>query len=211
MERTEVVNRVALAMFDCVTARGVKITENFTKEEILDFANTVVAYLPPTLEYQVTELAQDLTDFADKETFLLKRLKGMLSTINLVMIMGAPNDDKENTFTTNLQHLLFQLILTLNVVYKINVDEVLENMLNYHRSLLLTADELKENVELIQAKAVTVANTENTLCVRINDRNDDYIPTIKTLTNFNQLTLNNYEHTIRKLEQRSSEIPDATN
>lgn len=194
MERSDIVNKVGIALQDCITAKGIKISEYFTREEILDFANTIVAYLPENYEYRFTEIEQDVFEhIADKEECILKLVKYFANktSLNITYTSNGLIEDN-NKIIAYLHHLVFTSLMLLKINFNIDVDKALDDIVNYYKSLVLTADDLKENVRTVIAPGITTtANINSTTCVRIDNENN-FIPTIKTIKNFKHLTLKDY-------------------
>lgn len=192
MERSEQINNIGISLMNCVTAKGVKITDVFTNDEIRDFANTIIALVPQGLQTDIDEVVEDVLFFADKEEFILKRLKALISPIMLSFIQTSDIDKPTEPSQEELEHLLFTIILTLNVIFNKDIDEVMSEMINYYKSLLITKDSLDDNITVVSVPGETVANAFFTHCVRLNIKHNDYIPTIKTITNFKQLIPKEY-------------------
>lgn len=196
MDRLETMNKVNIALNNCITAKGVKISDVFTADEILDFSNTIMSYMPESEDAKYLNLQDKILDFADKEDFLLKRLKFITSAINLNLIFRSNDESDEgiDLFIANLKNLLVTVKLVLSNLYKVDLDETEKELIQFLNSYFLTADELQENVRIVNVPGITLQNRDKTGYVRLTDNQDDYIPTLKTLTNFKHLILQDYEH-----------------
>lgn len=201
MDRLEMMEKVNIALNNCITAKGVRISDFFTADELLDFSNTIVAYMPESEDNQYIKLQDDILDFADKEDFLLTRLKILTSaiTINLMFKDSPKSDESVDLFIVALKNLLITIKLILSNLYKIDLEETEKEMLNFFKSFLLTADELPKNIQSINVPGITLAKSDKSGFVRLTDNRDDYIPTIKTLTNFKHLILKDYGNIIKQL------------
>lgn len=198
MDRLEMMEKVNIALNNCITAKGVRISDFFTADELLDFSNTIVAYMPESEDNQYIKLQEDILDFADKEDFLLTRLKILTSAIT-INLMFSKSDENTDLFIVTLKNLLITTKLILSNLYKIDLEETEKEMLNFFKSFLLTANELPKNIQSINVPGITLAKSDKSGFVRLTDNRDDYIPTIKTLTNFKHLILKDYGHIIKQL------------
>ena len=207
MDRNKALEGTTLALRNCITAKGIRLSEVFTNDELSDFANTVIAYLPKGLDYDISYLEEDLLNFADNKRFIIKGLKSKISEIYVRLLNVSEFDIDDDDFIVRLHHLLFHILLMLKHLYKKDIDVTLEELIHYHNSLLLSANELKENVSKVDIAGISYNNKENTTCVRISNETYSFIPSIKTLTNFKHLIPKQY---VQFIEQ-SSDTDDDTN
>lgn len=186
--RERVIAAIAAGLTECITARGERIIEKFTSAEIYDFANTVYTFLPTSLEHQTTDFdAQMEGCFAGKENFVKVMADSLLRSLAIKLIK------KQDISIKEYLHLTYLNLLLIKSVSDDDIDEMLEEVANYYNSLLLTANDLPDNVANIQTDAVTVANPYSELCVRVDYNNNTLVPSLRTLTNFKNLTLPPYD------------------
>ena len=188
MERADKVNKVNLALHECLTAKRESLRDHFTSAEILDFANTVVAYLPPTYEELFTVLDYNIFDiFADKkDDVLVSNIERLLKQVHKTLGYNT-DDDKEQK---SLNHLLFFILMRLRGKYNQNTDETLDSIINYYNSLLIPTEQLKETVATIDAPLSVSYYNDQGAYIRINEYDYSFVPSLTTKQNFNFLIPN---------------------
>lgn len=188
MTRGDKLSKVNMALHECLTANRESLRDHFTSTEILDFANTVVAYLPLSYEELFTNLDVELLEiFADKkDDVLVSNIQTLLKNVHKSLGYNTNNDEEQKS----LNHLLFFILMRLKLKYEQDVDVTLDNIVNYYNSLLIPSDNLKEEVaEIVAPLAVSYYNEQGSY-IRINEYNYSFVPSLTTKQNFNYLIPN---------------------
>lgn len=187
MNRDNLIRVIATALDSCISAKGDKISNYFNTDEVRDFANTVVAYLPSTLDKKFLELNEDIYEcFADKDIIILEHLKLITKKLYTSFMF-----DEGTTLYT--KHMIYTSLMFLFLIHNESPEEVLEEITNYYKTLSLTANELKENVDNVKATATTISKPNSEFCVRM-EFMGHFVPTVKTITNYKHLIpFENYE------------------
>lgn len=186
MERPDRLQKIAIALQNCMSAKEIKITDYFTVEEIYDFANTVVAYLPESYEYRFTEIDRNILNiFADKKYDILN--SNIHSLARNISMSNVKYDEQEQKY---LNHIIFMALMSLKLKYNQNVDNTLDDITNYYKSVLLPADKLKQNIEEINNPAALSYFDNKGNYVRLDDFTNTFVPTLTTKQNFKFLIIN---------------------
>ena len=181
MERFEVLKRITVGLQDCRTANNVALSDHFTIVEIADFANTLHHYLPESLNARFSELDEEvLMLIADKESFFTELLAKSVRNL----YAGIVNS---HDLELDLTHLILISLVILRDRHEKEPQEVLDNIINYYKSLIIDSNNLAKNVHEIPAyDAVSeFDNVGNYL--RMDYNNIRFVPTLTTKQNFKYL------------------------
>lgn len=182
MERKKLVDIVKVAIDSCISAKQDRITNYFNNDEIYDFANTIVAYLPKNYQTLFTEVNRDVFEiFADKKDEVVNfNLQRLAREINL-------NELKKTDNEGTLVHIIFFALFKLLTQYNKDVDDVIDDSVNYYKSLLLPADRLKETISFIPDPGAVALFDNKGYYVRYREFDYSLVPSITTKQNFNYL------------------------
>ena len=181
MERFEVLKRITVGLQDCRTANNVALSDHFTIVEIADFANTLHHYLPESLNARFSELNEEVFMLiADKEDFFLQLLSQTLRRMHI----GVINKDD---IGIELMHLMMISMVILNDTYEKEPEYVIDNIINYYKSLMIDSNNLALNVHEIPAYDAVSEFDNAGNYLRMDYNNIRFVPTLTTKQNFKYL------------------------
>ena len=182
MTREKLLNIVTIALQDCRTAKNDSLQNYFTSDEIADFANTVVAYLPPTVDVTVGNMVMDVMDMlAVKKTFVHSVFLKYVKQVYAKLLK------EDETVEVDLYHLIILALITLREQYDKNLDEVLNDAVGYYNSLLIDSNDLAKNVHEIPSYGAVAEFDNKGNYMRVNYETIEFVPTLTTKQNFNYL------------------------
>lgn len=181
MTRADLVNKIAIGLQDCRTANNISLSEHFTNDEIHDFANTLTHYLPESLNARFSELDEEVFNMiADKEDFFSQLLA---KTVRNLQISIIHTSDLE----LELTHLILISLVILNDKYEKEPQDVLDNIINYYKSLMIDSNNLAKNVHLVPVYDAISEFDNAGNYLRVDYNNVRFVPTLTTKQNFKYL------------------------
>ena len=150
MKREVIFKRVLDGINNCVNDEGVRLQNMFTPFQIQDFANTITAFFPESIEQRLNLLEVEVFDFLpDKRNSLLHSFKSFLGT--LYKQVGEMMQEEEVTYN---ESRILSLYMTFFLSGRLLVEEagkdpdmLFHNMITYFEKFKLNKEELREEVK----------------------------------------------------------------
>lgn len=185
MTKLHIYQTILRGLRNCRTANEEGIIDYFADKEIELFAHSITAHFTGDIDDRIQETIDKVfSGVPNKEETLFRILKEYTGKIT-VGILSANYKNIEEL----LLHNSFYSLLILKLCYNKLIEEELNEIVKFHKTFSLTAEQLKEEISSSSITNAVTCTTSSVDYIRFSYEYTSLVPTSTTVHYFNHLII----------------------